>query len=150
MWRSQTAPTHPSIARSLPLLPSPACAPPPPPSLWPVWVPLMMATRLCSACLVTGLPLEALLVTPRPGCPVGPPKVRRLREFTTTPNKTGSGSWHREEQDFKSSRQASLLPSCTRTCGPHLPLPPQGLPCPRIAKEPLGPGMFTNRLRFPV
>lgn len=116
MWKSQTAPTHPSTARSLPLPPRPACEPPPPPSLWPVWVLLTMATRLCSACLVTGLPLEALPVAPRPGCPVGPPKVRRLREFTTTPNKTGSRSWHREE------------PSCTRTSGPHLPLPPQAFP----------------------
>lgn len=136
MWRSQTAPTHPSTARSLPLPPRPACEPPPPPSLWPVWVLLTMATRLCSACLVTGLPLEALPVAPRPGCPVGPPKVRRLRESTTTPNKTGSRSWHREEHDFKSSRQAFLY----QNFWPSLAPATSGLPCPRTAKEPLGPG----------
>lgn len=140
MWKSQTAPTHPSTARSLPLPPRPACEPPPPPSLWPVWVLLTMATRLCSACLVTGLPLEALPVAPKPGCPVGPPKVRRLRggggEFTTTPNKIGSGK-------LKAGLPvpellASLAPATSR------------LPCPRTAKEPLGPGMFTDRFRFPV
>lgn len=118
MWKSQTAPTHPSTARSLPLPPRPACEPPPPPSLWPVWVLLTMATRLCSACLVTGLPLEALPVAPKPGCPVGPPKVRRLR------GEGGNLPQPQTRLGAESSRQAFLY----QNFWPHLPLPPHAFP----------------------
>lgn len=122
-------PTHPSIAHSLLLLPRPACEPPPPPSLWPAWALLMMATRLCLACLATGLLLGALLVAPRPGCPVGPLKVRRLQESTITPKQ----DWKWVLAQGRGKLKAGLL----------LPLicpSSQGLPYPRTAEEQSGAG----------
>lgn len=149
-WKSQTAPTRPFVARSRPLRPRPTYEPPPLPSLWPAWALLMMATRLCSACLATGLLLEALLVAPRPGCPVEPPKVRRLQELTTCQTRLEVDLGIEKRRSFQKLKAASFLPSYTRIAAPHPILPSQGLVYPRAAKKQSAPGVLISCLSVPV